>query len=99
MLGPVTVQARKTYVSLVSPRRTFAVVRATTKSRVDLGLRLQDAGPHGHLQAAKNVGNGSVTVRITLTRPDDVDEEVRGWMRRAYDENTAPAPQRPARGS
>ena len=37
-LGPVTVQARKTFVSLVSPRRTFAVVQATTRTRVDLGL-------------------------------------------------------------
>ena len=41
-LGPATVQARKTIVSLVSPRRTFAVVRATAKDRVDLGLRLDD---------------------------------------------------------
>jgi hypothetical protein len=39
------VPARKTIVSLVSPRRTFAVVRATTKGRVDLGLRLDDAEP------------------------------------------------------
>ena len=31
-LGPVTVQARKTIVSLVSPRRTFAVVQATTRT-------------------------------------------------------------------
>ena len=37
--GPVTVQARGTLVSLVSPRRTFAVLKPTTKSRVDLGLR------------------------------------------------------------
>ena len=44
-LGPATVQARKTIVSLVSPRRTFAVVRATTKDRADLGLRLDDAEP------------------------------------------------------
>ena len=29
-LGPATVQARKTLVSLVGPRRTFAVVQATT---------------------------------------------------------------------
>jgi hypothetical protein len=42
-LGPVTVQARKTCVSLVSPRRTFAVVQPTTKSRVDVAL-------HGHGQ-------------------------------------------------
>src|SRR2546430_8500252 len=30
-LGPVTVQARKTFVSLVSPRRTFAVVQAKVR--------------------------------------------------------------------
>ena len=29
-LGAVTVQARKTLVSLVGPRRTFGVVQATT---------------------------------------------------------------------
>jgi hypothetical protein len=32
-LGPVTVQARKTFVSLVSPRPTFAVVRPTLRPR------------------------------------------------------------------
>jgi len=40
-LGAVTVEARKTLVSLVTPRRTFAIVQATTKNRVDLGLRLE----------------------------------------------------------
>src|SRR5262245_7653761 len=34
------IQARKTFVSLVTPRRTFARVQPTTKNRVDLGLRL-----------------------------------------------------------
>src|SRR5215469_13177023 len=43
--GPVTVQARGTLVSLVSPRRTFAVLKPTTKSRVDLGLRLDTTQP------------------------------------------------------
>ena len=97
-LGPVTVQARKTMVSLVCPRRTFAVVQATTKDRVDLGLRLDDAEPGGRLHSAKNIDSGGATVRVALRRPEDVDDEVRGLMRRAYDENTAPpAPRRPAR--
>ena len=97
-LGPATVQARKTIVSLVCPRRTFAVVRATTKDRVDLGLRLDDVKPGGRLQSAKGIGGGGATVRIALRRPEDIDEEVRGLMRRAYEENTAPPPpRRPAR--
>jgi hypothetical protein len=97
-LGPVTVQARKTCVSLVSPRRTFAVVQPTTKSRVDLGLRLDDVGPAGRLQPAKNVGNGSINLRIALSGPEDLNDEALAWLRQAYDQSTAPpAPRRPAR--
>jgi hypothetical protein len=97
-LGPVTVQARKTCVSLVSPRRTFAAVQPTTKSRVDLGLRLDHTEPAGRLQAAKNIASGTINLRIALNGPDDLDEEAVGWLRRAYDESVAPpAPRRPAR--
>jgi hypothetical protein len=95
-LGPVTVQARTTLVSLVTPRRTFAVVQATTKNRVDLGLRLDNTPPGGRLLAARDIG--AATVRICLSAPGDLDEEALGWLRRAYVENTAPAPpRRPAR--
>jgi hypothetical protein len=44
-LGEIVVQTRKTYVSLVSPRRTFARIQPTTKSRVDLALRLEGHKP------------------------------------------------------
>ncbi len=95
-LGPVTVQARKTMVSLVGPRRTFAVVQATTKNRVDLGLRLDSEKPGGRLLTARDIG--AATLRIPLTGPGDLDEEALGWLRRAYDENAAPPPpRRPAR--
>jgi hypothetical protein len=100
-LGPVTIQARKTIVSLVSPRRTFAAVQATTKSRVDLGLRLVDLEPGGRLVAAKNLSVGAVNLMVALTGPGEVDEEVLGWLRLAYGESVAspsPAtPRRPAR--
>ncbi len=97
-LGPVTVQARRTLVTLFTPRRAFAAVRATTRSRVDLGLRLDDDEPGGRLLAAGNVGGGGVTVRVALTGPQDVDGEVRDLMRRAYTENSGPPPpRRPAR--
>ena len=95
-LGQVTVQARKTIVSLVGPRRTFAVVQATTKNRVDLGLRLDNDQPGGRLLAARDIG--AANLRIPLTGPGDFDEEALGLLRRAYDENAAPpAPRRPAR--
>lgn len=86
-LGEVTVQARKSYVSLVTPRRTFAQVKASTRSRVDLGLRLDGQRPHGRLQPAGSLGNGACTVRIGLNSVADVDDEVQVWLRQAYDAN------------
>jgi hypothetical protein len=90
-LGEVTLQARKTYVSLVTPRRTFAAIQPTTKRRVDLGLRLHlhlpDSPLGGRLESAAAMGSGQVTARIGLTSVDEVDDEVQAWLRRAYDEN------------
>jgi hypothetical protein len=48
-----TVQARKTMVSLVTPRRTFAVIQASAKRRVDLGLWPEHERPGGRLLAAR----------------------------------------------
>jgi hypothetical protein len=87
-IDPVAVvQARKTYVSLVSKRRTFAVVQATTKNRVDLGLRLRDQPVGGRLKSGKGVANGSMTVCLPLTSTADLDDEALEWLRRAHDEN------------
>jgi hypothetical protein len=86
-VGEVHVQARKGYVSLVGPRRTFAVVQASTKSRVDLGLRLPDREPGGRLLSATSIGNGSCTVRVPLTTVDDVDDEVVDLLAEAWTAN------------
>lgn len=94
--GPVTVAARKTLVSLVTPRRTFAVVQATTKNRVDLGLRLDGTEPGGRLKAARDIG--AANLRIELGSRAHFDDEVLAWLRRAYAENSGPPPpRRPAR--
>jgi hypothetical protein len=86
-LGAITIQARKGYVSLVSPRRTFAVVRPTTKQRVDLGLRLPRRAPSGRVEAAKGLGNDSITLRVGLHSVDDIDDEVLDLLRLTYAEN------------
>ncbi len=87
-LGDVAVHARKTLVALAAPRRTFAVLQARTKQRLDMGLRLDDTGPHGRLLPARDLG--ASTVRIALATTADVDAEAIGWLRRAYEASTAP---------
>lgn len=86
--GDVDVQARKTYVSLLTPLRTFAVVQATTKRRVDLGLRLTSTGAGGRLSSGKGVGNDAINLRIGLESVDDLDQEAVDWLERAYRESS-----------
>jgi hypothetical protein len=81
----VIIQARKTYVSLVTGRRTFARVVPTRKTRVDLGLRLEGQKPGGRLEPSKI--HETMRLQISLTSVEQVDEELKGWLRKAYEEN------------
>lgn len=88
-VGDVEVQARKTYVALITPKRTFAAVQPTTKKRVDLGLRLTaDQQPDDRLERAPNFGQSSVTHKIGLSSADDIDPGVEEWLRKAYAVNS-----------
>jgi hypothetical protein len=84
-LGEVVIQTRKTYISLVTPRRTFARIQPTTKQRVDLGLRLEGLEPGGRLLPSKI--HETMPLQISLTTPDEVDAEVLAWLQQAYEQN------------
>ena len=86
-VGEVEVQARKTYVALIGPKRTFASIQPTTRTRVDIGLRFDDASHAKGLDAAKSIGQSSMTHKLALSSPEDVDHETVGWLRRAYEAN------------
>jgi hypothetical protein len=87
-VGHVTVQLRKTFVSLMTPRRTFATVEPVARNRVELGLRLTGVKPTGRLQPARSMGNSSMTMRISLRSAQELDAEIIGWLRKAYIENS-----------
>jgi len=84
-LGEVIVQTRKTYVSLVTPRRTFARIQPTSRSRVDLGLRLAGIEPGGRLTPSKI--HETMPLQISLTSLDEIDTEVLSWLQQAYEQN------------
>jgi Domain of unknown function (DUF5655) len=83
--GEVVIQTRKTFVSLVTPRRTFARIVPTTKTRVDLGLRLEGARPGGRLQRSSI--HETMQIQVGITSPKQVDSEVQRWLKEAYAEN------------
>ena len=78
----VEVAPKKSYVSLRRSRQ-FALVQPSTKTRVDLGLRLDDVAPVGRLEASGSF-NSMVSHRVRLTAVDQIDDEVRGWLEAAY---------------
>jgi Domain of unknown function (DUF5655) len=84
--GEVVIQARKGFVSLVGPRRTFARVQATTKNRVDLGLRIEGTKPGGRLHLSRI--HETMKLQISFTKPEEVDSEALRWLRKAYDQNS-----------
>jgi Domain of unknown function (DUF5655) len=79
--GDLTIQARKTFVSLVSPRRTFARIQRA-KGRVNLGLRLDGQRPIGRL--VPSTIHDTMRLQIILTDVAEVDGELKGWLKRAY---------------
>lgn len=71
---------KKTSVSL---RRTkqFALIQPSTKTRIDLGLNLKGVEPQGRLETMK----GMCTHKISLTQVAEVDDEVKTWLRTAFE--------------
>jgi hypothetical protein len=84
-LGDVTVQARRTYVSLMTPRRTFARIQPTTKTRIDLGLRL--AGRQRNPRLGPSKIHETMPVQVSLTSRAEVDDEVLDLLQQAYEQN------------
>lgn len=79
----VSIAPKKKNVSLRRSKQ-FALIQPTTRARIDLGIQLKGEPPSGRLEDGKMWG-GMCSHRIQLTSPENVDDEVRSWLSRAYD--------------
>lgn len=78
----VEIAPKKANVSLRRSKQ-FALVQPSTRTRVDLGINLKGREPEGRLVPAGSLG--MVTHKVALGDPSDVDDDVVGWLRDAYD--------------
>jgi len=78
----VQLAPRKTYVAL-QRKKQFAVIKPSTSTRVDLGLKLKGVESEGRLQSAGALGSGSMTHKISISNLEEVDAEVIGWLKLA----------------
>jgi len=79
----VEVSPKKTYVSLRRSKQ-FALIQPSTATRVDVGVQLKGEKPAGRLEASGSF-NAMVTHRIRVESARDVDSQLIGWLKRAYE--------------
>lgn len=80
----VTAEGRGGYTPFVR-KRQFAAVQASTKTRVDLGLRFRQAPDSALLSTASLPGQS--THKLGLSSVDDITDEVADLIRVAYEQN------------
>jgi hypothetical protein len=81
----VKVSPGKTIVSIYR-NHVIAQIKPTTRTRIDFGLALGDTKASGRLADTGGYAkNDRITHRIAISSPDDVDDEVKRWLRAAYD--------------
>jgi predicted transport protein len=72
---------KKAYVSLRNNKQ-FATLKPASKTRFEIGLNLKEFSPTARLLAEKP--NAMCTHKLNVTHPNEVDEELKNWLRLAY---------------
>jgi len=80
--GAFEIVPKKGYVSL-RRKKQFAMIGPAGKGRIELGLNMKDIKPTSRLTALPPGGMCQYTVDVTS--PAEVDKELIGWIRKAFD--------------
>ena len=81
--GDVELAPKKSYVSLRRSKQ-FGLIQPSTATRVDVGLNLKGEPVTERLEASGSF-NSMVTHRVRLKSAKDVDAELAGWLKQAYE--------------
>jgi hypothetical protein len=80
--GPFEIAPKKGYLSL-RRKKQFAMIGPATNTRIDVGLNMKDVPGTDRLLAQPP--GGMCQYKVRLTSAGEVDDELIGWVRRAYD--------------
>ncbi len=79
----VEVSPKKAYVSL-RRQKQFGIVQPSTATRLDVGINLKGVEPTERLEKSGSF-NAMVSHRVRLSSAADVDKELLGWLKQAYE--------------
>lgn len=80
----IEIAPKKAYVSL-RRKKQFALIQASTKSRVDVGINLKDVPATERLEKSASF-SAMVSHRVRVTSADEVDAELISWLLKAWDQ-------------
>ena len=66
-------------------KKQFGLVQPSTADRLDVGINLKGVAPQGRLEASGSF-NAMVSHRVRVAKAADIDGELIGWLRAAYDQ-------------
>ena len=79
----VEVAPKKANVSLRTGKQ-FALIQPSTKTRIDVGLKLKGVEPQGRLETSGPFGS-MCTHRVKVQNADDIDSELMAYLKQAYE--------------
>ena len=79
----ITKTPKKDSVSFIR-KKQFALIKPASKTRIDVGLKLKDKATSNRLENSGPFG-AMCTHRVQLTEIAQVDAELFGWIKEAYD--------------
>jgi hypothetical protein len=83
--GPdIKFAANSSYINAQRSGKKFAVLQPSTPERFDVGIKLKGIAPTGRLEASGS-WNVMVTHRVRVSDPGEMDAELLGWLKQAYD--------------
>jgi len=80
--GEFEISPKKGYLSL-RRKKQFAMIGPGTQTRVDIGINMK--GVKGTKRLVELPTGGMCQYKVAVTDPKDVDKELIGWVRQAFD--------------
>jgi predicted transport protein len=82
--GDVELAPKKAYVSL-RRKKQFGLIQPSTKTRLDVGINLKGVDAGDRLEASGS-WNSMVSHRVRLSEKGEVDGQLVGWLKQAYEQ-------------
>jgi hypothetical protein len=74
----------QTYINLLRSGKKFAIVQPSSAERLDIGIKLKGFAAEGRFEEAGD-WNAMVTHRVRISDPNQVDDDLFVWLKKAYE--------------